>query len=178
MVQALDIPSAQVSQVHIQALGGDDYIASDRQRVLTPLDVRAGRGNDTVIGGAGTYTIMGEEGDDFLRGGRGNDVLSGGTENERIVGGRGHDVLLGDEGDDILLGRRGDDTLCGGPGDDVLRGDRGNDVADGSPGDDEVHAEIQFPRDHRAVIDDLLQRGEIMPVIDDEICAALVTRYN
>jgi VCBS repeat-containing protein len=178
LAQAVDIPTAQVSQVRVQALGGNDYIASDRRRVRTPLDVRAGRGNDTVIGSASNDRILGDEGDDWLRGGRGSDVLMGASENELIAGGRGRDLLFGEQGNDVLLGRRRADTLCGGVGNDILRGGLGDDIGDGGPGDDDVGTETHLHQTQTAVIDELLERGEILPEIDEQICAELIGQHS
>ncbi|NER82859.1 MAG: beta-propeller fold lactonase family protein, partial [Leptolyngbya sp. SIO1D8] len=77
----------------------DLYVCGDIDDVL-----KAGRGHDTVFGGAGddhlqgqggNDKLFGEAGDDNLRGNNGNDVLIGGLGNDDLRGGRGHDLLIG-----------------------------------------------------------------------------------
>lgn len=73
-------------------------------------DLRAGLGDDNVIGGGG------------------NDVLDGQTGDDRVDGGPGNDVIRGGYGSDLLLG---------GPGDDVIdAADGARDIVDCGPGKD------------------------------------------
>ena len=108
--------------------------------------IRAGKGEDLLIGSTGADqlfgdggndTLLGAEGDDRLFGGGGNDrEIRGGEGNDRLSGGSGCDVLYGERGDDRLLGGNGGDDLYGGLGDDRLVGGRGDDMLSGGQGAD------------------------------------------
>ena len=80
---------------------------ADRMTVRTALgnEVRAGGGNDRVVGGAGPDRIYGETGGDALSGRAGDDMLDGGS---------GDDTLIGESGADTAVGGFGHDTLDGG----------------------------------------------------------------
>lgn len=73
-----------------------------------------------------------------MRGGAGNDVLTGGSGADKLIGGRGDDRLLGGPGDDVLFGGPGNDTLVGGPGADLLKGGVGLDTVRASDGKDRL----------------------------------------
>jgi Ca2+-binding RTX toxin-like protein len=86
---------------------------------LTSTIIKAGGGDDVVIGSAGNDRVSGEGGSDRLQGGEGVD---------RMLGGSGADTLIGGPGDDLLRGLGGSgDQLSGGEGDDTINGGRGVD---------------------------------------------------
>jgi hypothetical protein len=135
-----------VTAIHVDALGGNDGVTLRGLTVDTlveggcgndkldascvdvaRVELRGGRGNDDLRGGANDDRLMGGEGNDTIRGGDGDDWLEGGD---------GHDTLFGDAGDDVLLGGAGADTIKGGAGDDVLGRDNPCDRLDGQAGDD------------------------------------------
>ena len=102
--------------------------------------VRAGRGDDVLIGqdgsqkligGRGADEIWGRAGADHLEGGRGNDSIHGEDGNDTVFGGYGEDTITGGEGDDDLSGGRNDDSIEGGAGSDKIVGGRGNDIMSG-----------------------------------------------
>ncbi len=97
---------------------GDDMLALPKLAVR----LKAGAGNDVIIGGAENDTLGGESGDDILRGAASDDTLRGGSGRDRLIGGRGDDFLHGGSGADRLIGSIGWDELRGGSGDDVLVG--------------------------------------------------------
>jgi Ca2+-binding RTX toxin-like protein len=88
--------------------GGDDRCVNNSE---LPLEARAGRGNDFVVGG---------QSDDFLDGGPGDDTLIGDDGDDMLIGGPGNDRLSGDDGDDTLSGGPGNNVLAGGDGDNLL----------------------------------------------------------
>lgn len=69
--------------------------------------LKAGAGNDLLIGRAGIDRLNGEAG---------NDTLYGGSQNDFLTGGDGHDLLDGDTGDDMLEGEAGNDIFVFGRG--------------------------------------------------------------
>lgn len=137
--------------------GDDVYAAHDGSQ--TNGWIKAGGGNDLLIGyddndlfygEGGNDTLRGQGGDDILFGGAGRDVLQGGADNDRLrggidvdhlIGGSGNDDLRGNTGNDILRGDAGHDNLEGGAQDDWLLGGIGNDTLDGGPGDDLLRGE-------------------------------------
>jgi RTX calcium-binding nonapeptide repeat (4 copies) len=116
------VPAASVAAIHIYALGGNDLVRLDSERlaghepILKPTWVRGGAGNDRIVGG------------------RGSDRLDGYTGNDQLVGNEGPDVLVGGDGNDELYGGGGDDGLYGGVGSDWLWGGDGQDRLDGGWG--------------------------------------------
>lgn len=100
-----------IAGFEVNADGGDDnvHVAS---RIVVPVTMRGGAGDDTLTGGAGA---------DKLIGGRGNDRLVGGAGDDVLYGGPGNDVLIGGPGNDMLYGGPGEDTLGGGPGENGVR---------------------------------------------------------
>jgi Ca2+-binding RTX toxin-like protein len=81
----------------------DDAITASR-RILVPVTMCGGAGNDKLVGGGGSDKLVGGAGDDELVGRGGSDLLAGGP------------------GDDVLFGAAGEDTLLGGTGNDVISG--------------------------------------------------------
>lgn len=83
--------------------GGDASQRIDVSAYPSPVTVRAGDGDDTLIGGAGPSVLDGEAGDDTL------------------IAGAGTDSLFGGEGDDVLTAALdASDELDGGDGSDLL----------------------------------------------------------
>lgn len=125
----------------VKAGDGDDRVVGGPRSDL----IIGGGGNDLVEGLDGSDTIYGNDGDDDLYGDVGNDTLSGGEGNDELYGGDDNDALLGGAGNDELQGDWGDDTLIGGAGDDILDGDEyhwfpggGNDTLIGGAGNDRL----------------------------------------
>jgi hypothetical protein len=126
---------------HIEARGGDDYIATSQGNDV----ISGGAGNDTIQAMDGENIVWGDEfgepealpgGNDFITTGAGNDVIYGGGGNDRLNAGDGHDYVHGGAGDDQLSGQGGDDRLYGSGGNDTLAGDQGNDLLLGGAGND------------------------------------------
>ncbi|MEL6285540.1 MAG: hypothetical protein AAFQ18_04965, partial [Pseudomonadota bacterium] len=117
----------------ITPLSGEDNF--DNPDVITGT-ISAGRGEDTVFGGANDDRIFGGSGSDILNGHNGDDYIAGGNQKDRINGGNDDDVLLGQNGSDRLSGGKGDDTLKGGNGADRLSGGKQDDVLTGGTGSD------------------------------------------
>ena len=104
------------------------------------ITIRAGAGDDIIIGGAGLDTIYGEDGNDLIFGYRGADMLYGGTGDDRLYG---DDLgFNGIAGADFLYGEAGDDFLDGGARGDFLNGGEGNDTLIGGAGDDSIFGDI------------------------------------
>jgi PKD repeat protein len=77
----------------IRIIGGekDDTITID-SRIKKSAFVRAGAGNDSVVGGSGSDTLIGGNGNDTLVGGGGDDLLiHGGIGSDKINAGNGDD---------------------------------------------------------------------------------------
>ena len=94
---------------------------------LTGVEVRAGRGDDTVslVGGGlidKQVTFDGGDGNDTLSGGYGAQTLSGGAGNDVVRGGQGADRVLLGAGNDMAMWSPGDssDLVEGGSGADAL----------------------------------------------------------
>ena len=88
---------------HIKAGGGEDTV------------VGLG-GNDTIEGEGGNDALLGSGGDDSLDGGAGDDYLSGGDDNDTIDGGGDDDFIWGGQGNDSMTGGDGADTFHFRPG--------------------------------------------------------------
>ncbi|HLO19184.1 MAG TPA: calcium-binding protein, partial [Sphingomicrobium sp.] len=143
------------SIVAADAGDGNDTITVD-PRLILPVELHGGLGNDFLAAGGGIARLFGDAGDDRLAGGPANDELHGGDGNDQLNGGLGDDRLFGDGGDDALFGEagvdrlegglgrdsldggEGDDTLLGDEDDDSLAGGRGNDRLEGNGGNDRL----------------------------------------
>ena len=126
---------------NLRAGSGDDTLLGTNDRNV----MQGGNGDDRISGRDGNDSLYGQNGDDYLGGGSGNDYMRGGNDNDRMSGHGGNDRMYGDagndwmagqDGDDLLNGGLGDDTLSGGAGDDVLIGSTGRDVMTGGSGED------------------------------------------
>lgn len=98
----------------------------ERDALLSVEDVRAGSGNDVLIG---------DDGPNMLDGVGGNDQIVGGNGDDLLVDGYGSDTLDGGPGNDGLGSINAGDHLTGGPGNDKLSGGVGS-FLDGGDGDD------------------------------------------
>jgi Hemolysin-type calcium-binding repeat (2 copies). len=132
-VQRLDPRTFNSVSVYLRA-GDDDFrTLSGGSLVDVPLTVRAGAGDDTVVGGAANDVLEGASGDDFLLGGAGTDL---------VFGGRGADFVNGGVGTDTEVLGSGDDTAAWNPGEgnDAISGGRGRDTLsfNGSDGDERM----------------------------------------
>ena len=151
-VASIVMDVAGTERLELTMLGGtDSFTANPGLVTLTTLDIDAGDGLDTVVGGAGNDRIVGGTaadlsadnlqgggGDDLIDGGGGDDTLSGGDGNDTILGGVGVDTIAGSAGDDVLTGNQGNDTIIGGSGNDRMTWapGEGSDVIDGQTGTD------------------------------------------
>ncbi len=131
-------PDARVRGIRISAGAGGDTVTVDQSlgRIMVPVTVWGGTGDDVIIGGSGRDLLDGGAGRDTLRGGEGADRLRGGADENRLEGGDGDDQLVGGPLDDTLWGGEGNDRLDGAAGRDRLYGSAGNDSLAGGEGDD------------------------------------------
>lgn len=154
-----------VNEIRIQGAGGDDLIILGT-RLLMPVSMDGGDGNDSLSSGAGTDIVLGAGGNDYLFGGAGNDILNGQSESDELLGGAGIDTadfsnrLLGIsatmdnvandgvlEGDNLrsdfeaIVGGQGGDLmdLSGAPAGVELDGGAGSDTITGSAFNDAIH---------------------------------------
>jgi Ca2+-binding RTX toxin-like protein len=68
------VPQADVDRVEVELGRGDDVFTATAS-VAVPIDLRAGDGHDTVVGGSGADRLEGGLGDDSITGGVGNDTF-------------------------------------------------------------------------------------------------------
>ena len=107
------------------------------------LTIQSGDGNDRVMANSFTpdsltFTVRAGAGNDLVLGSRGRDELSGDADNDTLIGGAGDDLLFGNDGNDTLRGSAGSDTLDGGTGRDRLYGQSAGDTLIHSVDDDEI----------------------------------------
>ncbi|MEX2106133.1 MAG: hypothetical protein WD810_04475 [Solirubrobacterales bacterium] len=117
--------------------GNEDVLVCEAA-VIAGFEVNAGAGDDSVNISPKIVipvTLRGGPGNDRLRGGSGADKLVGGAGDDALLGSGGDDWLFGGPGEDWLFGGPGQDRLVGGPGGDYLRGGAGEDVEALGPGD-------------------------------------------
>lgn len=129
----------------------NDGSPGEEDKVIAAEVVRAGAGNDRLVGGAATDVLFGGAGDDHLFGRASNDSLNGEAGNDRLIGGEGSDELHdrgrkggGDDfaasgkGDDFVELGPGGDRALGGNGSDAIILGEGGDIGVGGAGDDDV----------------------------------------
>jgi hypothetical protein len=180
--------SAAIRRIVINTFGGDDTIrlapepATDTCHPslnVHPSDyvlpvrtfVRAGQGNDLIVGtlgpdqvlaGPGNDEVYGQSGDDVLVGNSGRDTLVGAAGRDRLAGLSGHDLLDGGIDDDTLRGHGGDDRLFGGSGVDLLSGSQGNDYLNGGKGSDTLAGSAGDDTLHVQSVSDVIERRDIL----------------
>lgn len=162
--------SLRTSTIAGVSIGGMSYGTANgsagNDTLIGMTGVRAGQGNDILIGSADSDWLAGGQGNDILIGGAGSDWasyqwatgsvtvnLGAGTYNYSAYnygsgidfngqiwgtasGADGYDTLIGVE---RVAGSRFDDTLTGSSGDNVFRGLDGNDTIDGGAGSDWIN---------------------------------------
>jgi Ca2+-binding RTX toxin-like protein len=104
------------------------------------VELRGGRGNDSIVGGSGRNTLRGGAGDDLLDLGSGGGWASGEAGDDHLLGGTVSAELYGDAGDDWLELGAGGGWASGGAGQDQLRLGSGGGQASGDAGADELVA--------------------------------------
>ncbi len=106
----IECKAPAIAGFEVNTFGGSDHVAFSSD-IPVPATVRAGEGDDRLLGGSASDKLVGGPGDDFISGRRGDDW---------IIGGPGQDQLLGGQGNDQLHGGPGVDKLIGGPGENTL----------------------------------------------------------
>jgi Ca2+-binding RTX toxin-like protein len=105
--------------VSINTLGGDDYVNAFGL-LGAAVNVDAGAGDDSIVGGERGDTLTGGSGNDLIFGFGGNDRIDGGAGNDILFGGFGNDRIRGGSGSDILIDFFGRNDLDGGSGFDII----------------------------------------------------------
>jgi len=110
-------------------------------------EIRAGAGNnriigsiisDTIFAGPGNDTITDINGDNKVHGGANNDTITTGAGNDTLYGGAHDDTIDAGDGINRVYGGRGNDAISTGDGADWIDGGSGFDVIRPGPGDDVV----------------------------------------
>ncbi|TBG14757.1 M10 family metallopeptidase [Rhizobium leguminosarum] len=102
------------SQSQLADLGGGPNNGYARGNVFNALlyhdnvaslieNVRAGSGNDTLVGNEADNALWGNAGNDTLTGDSGNDTLDGGAGIDKMSGGMGNDVYIVDDANDAVI---------------------------------------------------------------------------
>lgn len=129
----------------------NDGSPDEKDEVLEAEVIRAGTGNDLLVGDRYTDVFFGGAGNDRLVGRGGNDSLNGEAGDDRLIGAAGEDELHdggrlggGDDfaasgaGSDFVELGPGADRVLGGNGDDAITLGEGGDIGVGGGGDDDV----------------------------------------
>jgi Ca2+-binding RTX toxin-like protein len=134
--------ATSVVAMSIRSLDGDDSITN-----ATGIEalIRAGDGNDRLIGGSGEDTLSGGFGSDVMQGGGGTDTVTYLEVSDRLGVRADLDGATGDDGssEDGPAGARDTiaadvENLVGTGADDVLIGNAGPNIIDGSGGRDQL----------------------------------------
>jgi len=99
----------QITRIVINGNSGNDNIDCSSLKIAALI--KAGDGDDTVIGSEKSDKIYGSDGMDSMVGGKGNDRLYGEDEDDTLRGGKGNDSIVGGTGKDVLTGDENDDDL-------------------------------------------------------------------
>lgn len=86
--------AAAVTSIVVSTGAGHDSITGD-EALLVPMNVNAGDGNSTIVGGGGNDSLYGNNGVDRIWGGGGDDTLVGGLSYDYFYGGPGADTFVG-----------------------------------------------------------------------------------
>ena len=157
---------SNLQRLRVQLYGGNDsFMVTGNHRLHVDLD--AGDGNDSVIGGAGNDTLRGGNGNDLLSPGIGRNQIFGnvgfdrvdyssasqgvyvslndGTDDGPIFDNEGRDNvrsdvegIIGSNFHDYLSGSSAANTIDGRSGNDIIYGLAGNDTITGGDGNDSI----------------------------------------
>ncbi|MEO1295173.1 MAG: fasciclin domain-containing protein [Cyanobacteria bacterium J06636_16] len=126
----LDIPASDA--VITEGNADDNFLFG----LVRSVSIRAGAGNDTLLGSGNNDLLRGQEGNDILLGNDGNDILRGGPGNDRIVSGQGDNLIRGGSGDDLIFIDGGRDIVLAGIGADTIVSESADSLIDGGADDD------------------------------------------
>ena len=145
--------AGSVSGLSLRSLDGDDTVTNSTG--IASL-IRAGDGNDRLVGGSGADTLNGGYGSDVLQGGAGLDTASYSEVGTRLGIRSDLDGAAGDDGSsedgpagardttasdvENIEGTGADDVLIGNGGPNVLDGLGGHNQVQGLGGDDQLSA--------------------------------------
>ena len=101
---------------------GDDSLIADR--VTHALNINAGEGNNTIVGGDGNDRITAGNGKNTIIGGGGNDTITVGNGNNIITGGAGDDTITSGKGNNVISGGEGKNTINSGSDKDIIVGEK------------------------------------------------------
>jgi len=96
---------------------GNSLLSLDHIGTGGNINIVAGSGQDSVIGGANSPIVQSDAG---LIMGTGNVTIVAGSGNSTLGGDKGNQAIVGGIGNDYLIGGGGRDTLTGGAGKDVF----------------------------------------------------------
>jgi Ca2+-binding RTX toxin-like protein len=146
--------ATSVFTMSIRSLDGDDSITN---ATGIASRIRAGDGNDVLVGGSGDDILSGGFGSDVIQGGAGSDTATYSEVSNRIGIRADLDGATGDDGSsedgpvgardtiaadvENLEGTGADDVLIGNAGPNVINGSGGHDQVQGLGGNDELTAE-------------------------------------
>ncbi|CNE87472.1 putative hemolysin [Yersinia bercovieri] len=138
-----DIIHGEQGQGTIYGNDGDDtiYVGAGRWGSI----IKAGTGNDYIVGSIQSDKISGGEGNDTIFGGDGADTISGGAGTDIIHGGDEMDYLMGDDGNDYISGDAGGEHFSTG---NHLFGGSGNDMIFAGDGGDQIEGDGNNPKDN------------------------------
>jgi Ca2+-binding RTX toxin-like protein len=105
--------------ISINTLGGDDYVNAFGLTGAA-VNVDAGAGDDSIVGGERGDTLNGGNGSDLIFGFGGNDRIDGGAGNDVLLGGFGNDWIRGGAGNDLIIDFFGRNDIDGGSGFDII----------------------------------------------------------
>ena len=142
----------KIDDMHYAGVGNLNEVFDLSNSTALPLDIRAGDGNDVILGGTFDYLhdpFIGYS--NLLAGGSGSDMIFGGDapntifgddspdpfdtagSPDLIIGGVMRDVIYAGGGNDFVNAGSGKDYIEGGIGDDIIWGGYGKDVIHGGP---------------------------------------------
>ena len=117
--------------------GGLDTLDLGSDTTNQRINMAAG-GISNAYGLIGNISIMEGTVIENLRAGSGNDVLIGNGANNTIWGNAGHDSIMGGAGNDILMGGAGRDTVVGGAGNDTYHVDASDVIVEAANGGHDI----------------------------------------
>jgi Ca2+-binding RTX toxin-like protein len=172
--------AAKVFAISLRSLDGDDSITN--ATAISSL-IRAGDGNDRLVGGSGADTLVGGFGGDLIQGGTGSDTAGYSEVSDRLGVQADLDGATGDDGSsqdgptgardtiasdvENLEGTNADDILIGNAGPNVIDGSGGHDRVQGLGGDDALTADGGGTIDGGAGADQCTSDTRLVPTAAD-----------
>ena len=117
---------------------GEGNNTLDAQGMRDAINVIAGNGNNTILGGRGNDNITAGNGNNVIVDDKGNDTVNVGNGNNIISTGSGRDTINAGSGNNVISGGKGGDSITTGTDNNIIKSDGKDTIATAKQGDSKI----------------------------------------